>query len=200
MAKPKIKSIIFDLGGVIVHGGYLGFIKHYCAECFTPSGKKKILALEREVNLAQISEAEFYRQIEKIFQVHMKPRQMHQQIVNAMQTNRSLISLIPKLKPAKIALFSNSLGHIAVEVLKRRRLSGKKFFDRIFLSTKMHLAKPDKAAYEYVLKQMKMKPQETVMVDDRAENIGPARKLGIHGILFKNTAQFARELKKYDLV
>src|SRR5690348_15881635 len=106
MTKPKIQAIIFDLGGVIVHGGYLGFIKNYCAECFTPAGKKKILELERQVNLAQITEREFYLKIDKIFHVHMKPRVMHDQIVRGMKANKSRIQSIPKLKPTKIALFS----------------------------------------------------------------------------------------------
>ena len=200
MSKPKIKAVIFDLGGVIAHGGYLGFIKRYCAECFTPLGKKTILRLEREVNLGQISEPEFYREIYKIFGVHLKPAQIHRLIIQHMTADKSLIRLIPKLKPAKVALFSNSLGNMAMDVLKKRHLSGKKFFDRIFVSTKMHLAKPDRQAYTYVLKQLKVKPSEALMVDDRIENIRPARQIGMQGIVFKNSRQFARELKKYRLV
>ncbi len=196
----KIKAIIFDLGGVVAHGGYLGFIKHYCAECFTPLGKKKIMHLERQVNLAKISENEFYKQIEKIFHVEMKPRQIHAAIVRHMQADKALVRMIPHLKPAKVALFSNSLGHMAMEVLKKRHLTGKQFFDKIFISTNMHMAKPDRKAYEYVLKQLKVKPSEALMVDDRLENITPARKMGMNGIVYKNSRQFAREMKKYKLV
>jgi len=183
-----------------VHGGYLIFIKHYCADCFTPLGKKEILRLEREVNLGKITERDFYFEINKIFGVHMNPKQMHTVIVKHMKTDKGLSHMIPKLKKAKIALFTNSLGMMAMEVLKKRRLTGKKFFDRIFISTKMHMAKPDKKAYEYVLKQLKVKPSEALMVDDRIENILPARKIGMNGIIYKNSKQFAAELKKYQLV
>ena len=196
----KIKAIIFDLGGVITHGGYLGFLKHYCADCFTPLGKKKILDLERQVNLGQITEKKFYQEIEKVFGVHMTPAQMHENIVRHMKADKGLVHMIPHIKKAKVALFTNSLGHMAVEVLKKRHLSGKKFFDRVFVSTEMHMAKPDKKAYEYVLKQLKVKPQEALMVDDRLENITPARKIGMNGIVYKNSRQFAKELKKYELV
>ncbi len=196
----KIKVIIFDLGGVIVHGGYLGFLNHYCAKCFTPAGKKKILDLERQVNLGNISENEFYREMQKVFGVHMKPQQMHNQIVKHMRTDKGLVHMIPKLKKTKVALFSNSLGEMAMEVLKKRHLSGKEFFDRIFISSEMHLAKPDKEAYEFVLKKMKLKPAEALMVDDREENIVGARKIGMNGVLYKNSRQLAKELKKYQLV
>ena len=146
-SKPKIKSIIFDLGGVISHGGYLDFIKHYCAECLTPIGKKKILSLERQVNLGKITQQEFYNRIRKVFYVHLTPKQMHNLIVKHMQVNKSLVHLIPKLKKTRIALFTNSLGSMAYEVMKRDRLSSKKLFDRIFVSTKMHQVKPDRKAY-----------------------------------------------------
>ena len=64
----------------------------------------------------------------------------------------------------------------------------------------MHLAKPDKEAYQYVLRQLKVQPKQALMVDDRPENLTPARKLGMYGIQFKNTSQFGKELKKYKLV
>src|SRR3989338_6696737 len=105
MPKKKIKAIIFDLGGVVAHGGYLGFIKHYCAECFTPAGKKKILQLERQGNLGDISETEFSREIDKVFGVHLKPKQIHNQIVKHMKADKGLVRMIPKLKKAKVALF-----------------------------------------------------------------------------------------------
>jgi HAD superfamily hydrolase (TIGR01509 family) len=200
MKKKQIKTIIFDLGGVITHGGYLGFLKHYCAECFTPEGKKRILELERQVNLANITEREFYLEIEKIFDVHMNPKQMHNQIVKYMKADQGLVHMIPKLKKAKIALFSNSLGTMAKEILQKRHLTGKKFFDRIFVSNEMHMAKPDQKAYKFVLEKLKVKPAQALMVDDRIENIISARKLGMNGILYKNSRQFGQELKKYQLV
>ena len=199
-SKPKIKTIIFDLGGVIAHGGYLDFLKHYCAECLTPLGRKKILALERQVNLGKINQLEFYRDLQRVFHVHLTPKQMHDLIVRNMKANKKLVHLIPRLKKAKIVLFTNSLGMMAYEVMRRDRLTSKKLFDRVFVSTKMHEVKPDQKAYREVLKRMKTKPQEALLVDDRMDNIRPARKIGMKGILFKSTAHFQKELKKYELV
>lgn len=198
--KPQVKAIIFDLGGVIMHGGYLPFIQNYCKECFTPEGKKKILQLEHEVNLGTISEKKFYQEIEKIFHVHMTPSQIHDSIVAKMQTNKSLVEFIPKLKKAKTALFTNSIGLMAIEVLKLRKVDSKKIFDKLFISSKIHLAKPDIKAYEYVIKKMKVEPKEAMLVDDRKGNIDLAKKLGMQGIIFKNTSQFKRDIKKFELI
>jgi epoxide hydrolase-like predicted phosphatase len=200
MKKPKVKAIIFDLGGVVVHGGYLNFINHYCRGGLSSTGHKRIASLEHMLNQGKISEDEFYLRIQKAFNVHLKPKQMHNMIVSHMQANKSLAKFIPHLKPAKVALFTNSLGTITSEVLSKKKMSVKKLFDKVFLSQVIHLAKPDKRAYSYVIRHLKVKPSESLMVDDRLENIKAAKKLGMQGIVFKNTTQFKKELSKYELV
>lgn len=200
MKKIKIKAIIFDLGGVVVHGGYLNFIKHYCRACLTPLGQRRLARLEREVNLGEISETQFYREIQKIFKVKMKPSQMHDIIVRKMKTDRGLAHLIPSLKKAKIVMFTNSIGHMAQEVLDRRRLNHNKFFDKVFDSSDLHIAKPDAGAYRFVLHKLGIKPHQAIMVDDRALNIRGAKRVGMHGIVYKNSRQFRKALSKYELV
>ncbi len=200
MPKVKIKSIIFDFGGVLVHGGYLSFLKQYCLKCLTPDGSKKIQKLEHQVNLGHITEKKFYLEIAKIFHVHLNPSEMHKLIVKRMRANKSLVRLIPKLDKAKIVLFSNSIGYMVPQVMKQDHINAKKLFDKVFLSNVIHLAKPDKVAYKYVLKKIKSKPPETLLVDDRKENLANASNLGMNVVTFKNTTQFKKELKKYQLV
>lgn len=183
-----------------MHGGYLDFIHHYLGKHLKPATKKRIEYLEHEVNLGKITETEFYRYIEKEFAVHLAPTQMHKIIVSNMKVNKALVSYIPKLNKVKIALFSNSIGHMAMEMLKARHLSGKKIFNKIFLSNVMHLAKPAASSYNYVAQHLKVSPHEALLVDDRKQNVDSAKKIGMKGIVFKNTTQFKRELKRYELV
>lgn len=198
-AKRKIKAIIFDLGGVLVHGGYLDFLRHYCAPCLTFLGRKKIEKLEREVNLGIISEKTFYKNLQEVFGVHLTPRQMHNLIVKKMKTDKSLMKFIPKLKREKVVLFSNSIGHMATEVLRRRRIPVKKLFDKIFMSNVLHMIKPDAHAYRYVLKKIGLKPHETLVVDDRLLNVRGAKKIGMNGIVYKNFSQFKKAFQQYEL-
>src|SRR3989344_879099 len=158
--KITIKAIIFDLGGVVVHGVYMDFIKHYCKECLTTLGKKRLARLERQVNLGEITENEFYRQIQKIFGVKANPGKMHELIVSKMKTDRGLAHLIPHLKKAKA----------------------------------------DATAYRFVLHKLGVKPHQAIMVDDRPLNIRGAKRVGMHGIVYKNSRQFKTALKKYELV
>lgn len=199
MKKIPIKALIFDLGGVVMHGGYLPFLKHFCRECFTKEGKKKIVQLEKDVNLGKISEAEFYRELQKTFHIHLTAKQIHNEVVRKMKTDKTLVAYIPKLKKAKTALFTNSIGHMAQEVLKSHKVPVHKLFNKVFISSKIHMIKPDSKAYQYVLKKMNVKAKDALLVDDRLENVAPARKMGINGIVYKNATQFKKEFKKYSV-
>ncbi len=200
MIKPKIKAVIFDLGGVVVHGGFLNFIHHYCKACLTHLGRKRLARLERQVNLGEITEHEFYRELQKIFGVKLPPRRIHELIVSRMKVDVGLKHLIPSLQKTKIAMFTNSIGHMSREVLRKRRLDHGKFFTRIFDSSDLHIAKPDTTAYRFVLHKLRVKPREALMVDDRPWNIKGAREAGMHGIVYKNSRQFKQALARYDLV
>lgn len=200
MTKPKIKAVIFDLGGVVVHGGFLNFIKHYCRACLTTLGRKRLARLERAVNLGEITEHQFYKEIQKIFGVTVPPRRIHDLIVNRMKVDTGLKHLIPSLQKSKVAMFTNSIGHMSREVLQKRHLDHHKFFTRVFDSSDLHIAKPDATAYRFVLHKLKVKPREALMVDDRPWNIKGARKVGMQGIVYKNSRQFKTALKRYELV
>ncbi len=198
--KRKIKAVVFDLGGVVVHGGYLDFLRHYVRGALSGRGKKKIEQLEREVNLGFITEKEFYEEIQRVFDVHMTPKQMHRVIVKKMRADRGLLHLLPKLKRSKIAMFTNTIGHMGSEVLRRRRIPARKLFSHVFQSYIIHHAKPDRAAYQYILHKLKVKPRAALMVDDRLANIRGARKVGMNGIVYKNSRQFRKALQHYELV
>ncbi len=200
MIKKQIRAIVFDLGGVVVHGGYLDFLKHFCTTCMTPEGKKQVARLERQANLGNLTEREFLRKLRWIFGLHLSVSRMHDLIVDHMQTDKRLAHLIPKLKKTRIALFSNSIGNMAVEVLHKRHLNSHRLFGRVFISSRLHLVKPDQKAYHYILRALKVKPREALMVDDRLVNIQGARKAGMEGIVYKNSAQFRRAIRKYEFV
>lgn len=198
--RSKIKAVIFDLGGVVVHGGYLDFINHYCLKCLTLSGKRKILELERQVNLGNITEKQFYRALRTVFGIHLSVQEMHKIIMNRAKKNKALLKIIRKLGRRRVAIFTNSIGHMALEVLHTQKIPARKLFHRVFVSTRMHFVKPDRKAYRFVVSKLKVKPEEALMIDDRLVNIRGARASGLNTILFKNTRQFQKALRKYEFV
>lgn len=82
----------------------------------------------------------------------------------------------------KLILLSNT-NHIHIEWVKQHISFFEDFrncFDAFYLSQEINLRKPDPEIFEYVLKEQGLKPEESLFIDDTAENTEAAAKLGIH--------------------
>ncbi len=69
----------------------------------------------------------------------------------------------------------------------------------VIISCDVGIRKPDSNIYKITLKEIQLKPSQTIFVDNSHWNILPAQKLGMKTILFKNNKQFFKEIKKFNL-
>ena len=67
-------------------------------------------------------------------------------------------------------------------------------FDVFFSSCWLGVRKPTKVIYERVLGMTQAEPASSVFVDDREQNLAPARALGMQTILFTSAEQLSRSL------
>lgn len=56
----------------------------------------------------------------------------------------------------------------------------KNLFDKFYLSHEIHLRKPDREIFEFVIKDAQIRPEESLFIDDTMENITTARAIGFH--------------------
>ena len=56
--------------------------------------------------------------------------------------------------------------------------------------------KPDERIYRCLLEKYSLRPQECVFLDDLAENVEGAKKLGIHGIHFQGYEDASTKLER----
>ncbi len=69
-------------------------------------------------------------------------------------------------------------------------------YDDVYYSGQFRIKKPDARIFDIILKKTNSKAQNTVFLDDTAENVNAARKLGMHGIVFKDAKSAEKELEK----
>ncbi len=69
------------------------------------------------------------------------------------------------------------------------------YFEVVFCSGDEGYAKPDPAAFQITLEQLDVKPFEAIFIDDTGGHVKAARALGIHGIVFRDARQLARNLE-----
>ncbi len=69
-------------------------------------------------------------------------------------------------------------------------------FKRTFPSHEVGHRKPELKIYEKVLARIRLRPEETVFVDDVPKFVAGAKKAGMRAIRFKNREQLIRKLRK----
>ncbi len=103
-----------------------------------------------------------------------------------------------KHKYRLVALTNTNIIHNKVWRLKYAGIL--KHFEKIFSSHEMETRKPEEKAYGIVLNYLQCKPSETIFIDDNADNIMGANKLGIKTILVTSQEQMRKELQKLKLL
>lgn len=68
-------------------------------------------------------------------------------------------------------------------------------FDGIVVSGEEHLLKPDEAIYRCLLERYALQAEESLFVDDNADNVAGARNVGMKAIRFTSVVELERELK-----
>lgn len=69
-------------------------------------------------------------------------------------------------------------------------------FDGYFSSCYLGLRKPDRRIYQVALDVLQRDAEETIFIDDRAENVAAASSLGIHAVQYVGAARLAETLAR----
>ncbi len=184
-----IKNIIFDLGCVLVN-----LDKQACVNRFLELGVHNIDELIShyrqsgtflDYELGLIDTKKFREEIKLSVKKDLNDKDIDEawsrfllDIPNKKQ------ELLLKLKEKyNLFLLSNTneihFGQARRE-FSRNNLVPEDIFNKMYLSFEIHLVKPGKEIFEYVIKDSGIDPAETYMVDDASPNIETAKSLGFH--------------------
>lgn len=108
--------------------------------------------------------------------------------------NEQVWKLVLNLKKEyKTALLSNNINELVVKMEKELELE--KYFDVIVFSNRVPFSKPAPEIYLYCLEKLRIKPSESIFIDDKIKNVEAANNLGIKGILFEDYQNLIKELE-----
>lgn len=184
-----IKNIIFDFGGIIVD-----LDRQATVQAFGKLGFDTAEAyIGNYVQRGAFSAMETGQMSAKEFCDHISAQAGHplppEEIFRAW--NRMLVriplhrlQLIRSLRPRfRTYLLSNTNAihwdYSCHRLLAAAGIGMEDCFDRIFLSFKMHLMKPDSNIFRKVMEETKVQPGETLFIDDSEENCRTAERLGM---------------------
>jgi epoxide hydrolase-like predicted phosphatase len=205
----KFKTIIFDLGGVVVDLDYSNFYKQIINLSPLEKPQSRImLEFFRQSDLyhqGRMTDEEFYKLACEILQVCILNQQQFYDAFNSIicgDCQPAMISLIKKLKDMKryklIALSNVNSSHW--NYIINSKWDFLEYFDEFILSHKVHLTKPDPKIFEIAIEKSDCKVGEILYIDDGLNNIRSANDLGIHGIYFTNVEDLTEEFKKLKII
>ena len=109
------------------------------------------------------------------------------------RTNAEMLELVEEQRAAgvRLALLSNA-PHVQADAFER--VAWTAGFERVFVSARLGMVKPDPAIFEHVLAELDAHPHDVTFVDDRPANIESAAAVGIRSLLFTGVAQLRAAL------
>ena len=185
------KVVFFDFFGVISSEVAPFFFRKYFSNEEADKIKNEICSLG---DIGEIIEEDFYKKISE--RVELTPNQVAKELQGFVHINEQLVEMIKSIKQKyPVYLLSNAVSGFLRRILENNDLY--QLFDKVFISSEMKIAKPNKEFFEYVLKETGVNPQDAVFVDDNPNNINGAKDCGIEGILFVGNQDFEQKFTSY---
>jgi putative hydrolase of the HAD superfamily len=193
----SIKNIVFDIGDVLVDIDYNLTIAEFQKLAIVDFSTIVSYAKQERIfdlfEKGKISAQEFRDGLKKYLKSEVTDAQINaawNSILIAYPKEKFELLLALK-KQYRIFALSN-INEIHVESINQaaQKLLGAEkfadFFHKAYYSNETGFRKPETEIYELVLQEQFLQPNETLFIDDKAENIEAAARLGIQTIHLTN--------------
>lgn len=195
-----IKTIIFDIGGVLLRTEDHLYRYQWDQKLAVPPGTVEQAVFNsrygKEAQLGHITTAELWEWIGSHFNLlPSELSQLKRDFWAGDVLDLQLVNLIHQLhkryQTAVISNYSDILPHLINEKWQIGDA-----FDVITISAIERVMKPDPVIYERTLARLEVQPHEAVFIDDFRHNIQGATDTGMHGIHFREGVNLTDELTK----
>ncbi len=208
MTTYKIKTIIFDLGGVYFTPGTL-IAMEKIKEIYDIENEKLLQEifsdkLNSEGNLLRrglITIDEFEEKLFSKLAINVKERKHTRYIwFGSYCIHYGIEELLEKLKRNnyRLIIFSGNVRE-RIDYLEKK-CGFLKYFDDTVFSFDYNMNKNDIEFYRELIKHLECDPSEAILIDDEKKNIKIARMLGFNGIHYYYTEKLIENLKKYGII
>jgi putative hydrolase of the HAD superfamily len=188
----NIKNILFDLGGVILDINIQATLKRFYELGFPPELLQYPDSMQTDIffkyQTGKLNTEQFRNEIRNATGIEMRDGEFDQ-AWNAMLVGipKERTALLKRLsKRYNLYMLSNT-SEMHVQVFEKMYMdtageSMHEVFKKIYYSHEIGLHKPDREAWEYVIKDAAILPAETLFLDDSIHNIKASQELGFQAI------------------
>lgn len=194
-----IKAVVFDAGSVLVDW------KTICWQFADETGvdRQKFievfcqLSLDPETgsDLGYMTTEEFFAKLAQELGVAEKAKNWRQRFVPGFKRIEETYQFLDEIKGKyKLAMLTNSKLGIWEEWESVGHF--KDYFEVIIDSSVEHILKPDPRLFNLICQKFKLRPEESLFVDDEERNLAPARKLGFKTVQFTGPEEGVKKVRR----
>lgn len=197
----SIRAVLFDLGGVIVRTEYQAPRQHLAESLGMDYDDIDRIVFGGGTNgsaaratLGQISEDDHWLNVMKILkQPASESERIRTEFFAGDIVDRTILDYLRSIRPKyKTGLISNAWSGLRNYILREKFEDA---FEYMIISSEVGAAKPSEEIFHIALKQLGVRPNEAVFVDDFIENIEACEKVGMQGIHFRDAESAMKQLK-----
>jgi putative hydrolase of the HAD superfamily len=190
----KLKAIVFDYGDVLSYpedparyekmGGICGLDPELLSRLYR--------AFRPDYDRGVIRGVEYWQRIASSAGRTLNALQIRQlvkeDIRNTTELNPAMMEWTASLVAAGItlAILSNMTRDDMRQIARRRIRAALRLFSIQLFSSEIGLVKPDDKIFRLCLAALGVSPAQILFIDDKAENVRAARKLGMHAFQFRS--------------
>ncbi len=203
MAAPlTIKTIFFDVGGVLMTNGWDHISRRRATDHFGMDWEEfedRHNAVVADFEIGRIGMQEYLDSTA----FHSPRTFTHEEFIAFMHTQS-----IPNLPVLAFAAELNSSGKYLMATLNNESRELNQFrieqfklrdsFRLFFSSGFVGIRKPDQRIFQLALEVTQHKPDECLFIDDHAFNIAPAKLAGMHAIQYRDAVQLRKEFQECE--
>ncbi len=191
MVIQDVKTIIFDLGGVIIdidtQRSFQRFSSFYAGDKPEESLLSENIELFQNFEKGLISTAGFREGIRQLTENAELSDTLIDEAWNEMllQIPEERFQVLERIRDHYQLFVLSNTNAIHVSAFNKivEQVSGESdiayFFDKVYFSHEMQKRKPEPEIYQQVLDENQLLPERTLFIDDRHENIAAASSLGM---------------------
>lgn len=194
-----IKAIIFDLGNVLLNYDARKAARRFSEACRVPLLKVWIhfftSPTEKAYTRGEISSYEFYRHAKAALKFPVDYQTFKHFWNDIFWENAGMQDLLKRLKRRYPLYLISNTNQMHFDYVKMN-FKVLRHFKKTFPSHELGHRKPEPEIYIKVLRKIKLRPEETVFIDDVLKFVRGARAVGMHAIRFRSKGQLLEDLKR----
>jgi HAD superfamily hydrolase (TIGR01509 family) len=195
-----IKAVIFDLNGIFIKSRKLGsrFEKDFkvSPSVFLPK-LHEIMANIRKPNAGPAFL--YWGPVLKSWNINFTDKEFWDYWFKEEFPSEKMIKFAKKIKEKglKVIILSNNFKERAEYYGHYPWIH--EVVDKVYFSWQTGFIKPDKKAWELVLSENNLRPEECIYFDDKEENLKSSESLGIKSFLFENEEKLEETVNEFLL-